>query len=88
MKHYRALGWERYGQEQTSAKDEQYSHEIPLTDVQYAIDDAVRYLHEMQRQDKFGQWASYLLECIEDIGGESLSEIHAILHIRFNNGCW
>jgi len=60
-----------------------------LADVQFSLEAAARYLGEMNRQDKFDQWASYLLESLEEaMGIDALTAIHALLHSRFHNGGW
>ena len=62
---------------------------IPLADVQHSIDDATRYLAEMNRQGKLGQWLAYLFESIEEsIGVVALYDARAVLRTRFNNTRW
>ena len=69
--------------------DEEDGTAIPLADVQHSLDDATRYLAEMDRQHRLGQWLAYLFESIEEsMGIVALRDAHAILHTRFNNSRW
>jgi len=62
---------------------------IPLADVQYSLDEATRYLAEMERQHKLGIWLAYLFESLEEsIGVVALHYARAVLRARFNNSRW
>ena len=59
-----------------------------MSELQTKLDEAAKELAKLTK-DKFGQWASYLLEAIEsEVNSDALEKINEILQERRHNGRW
>jgi hypothetical protein len=60
-----------------------------IKQIQFHVDQLIADLAEMQSQDKFDQWVSYLLESIEEgLGEDALKQTADILQERLEHGRW